>query len=169
MSRINETKQMVWHKTCKCVCKLTSAICNSRQPWNKDKCQCECKEDLINKLTCDKGYIWNPSTCTCECDKQCDAGQYLDHKNWVCRKSLIDKMFEQCISVVDEDIMRNKTLDIKSSDYNSNTTYIVLFLVFLSISVIIGGTFFYWYKYKRVNIRNNYIDVSYSMAGKINY
>ena len=31
MSRINETRQIIWHETCKCVCKSTSAICNSRQ------------------------------------------------------------------------------------------------------------------------------------------
>ena len=27
----------------------------SRQIWNEDKCRCECKEDLINKMVCDKG------------------------------------------------------------------------------------------------------------------
>ena len=36
--------------------------------------RCECKEDLINKMACDKGYIWNPSDCACECDKLCDIG-----------------------------------------------------------------------------------------------
>ena len=48
MARINETRQMVWHETCKCVCKLTKAICNAKPVWNKDKCQCECKEDLVS-------------------------------------------------------------------------------------------------------------------------
>ena len=92
MSRINEAKQILWHETCKCVCRLTGSICNSKQIWNEDKCKCECKEDLITKMTCDKGYVWNPSTCECECDKSCDIGQYLDSKNCVCRKSIIDKM-----------------------------------------------------------------------------
>ena len=63
------------------MCRLTEAVCNTKQIWNKDKCRCECKEDLINKLTCDKGYICNLSTCECECDKFCDVGQYLDYKN----------------------------------------------------------------------------------------
>ena len=54
MSRINETRSMICHETCKCVCRLTKAICNSRQIWNKDKCRCECKEDLINKLPCNR-------------------------------------------------------------------------------------------------------------------
>ena len=38
MSRINETRQIIWHETCKCMCRLTSAVCNSGQVWNKDKC-----------------------------------------------------------------------------------------------------------------------------------
>ena len=53
MSRINETRQIIWHETCKFICRLTSAVCNSRQLGNKDKCRCEYKEDLINKLMCD--------------------------------------------------------------------------------------------------------------------
>ena len=81
MSRINETRQIIWHETCKCICRLISAVCNSRQIWKKDKCRCECKEDLVNKMVCDKGYIWNPRNCACECDKSCGIGQYLDYKN----------------------------------------------------------------------------------------
>ena len=61
MSRINETRNIIWHETCKCVCRLTSSVCNSRQIWNEDKCRCECKEVLIDKGICDKGFIWNPS------------------------------------------------------------------------------------------------------------
>ena len=53
---------------------------------NENKCRCECKEDLIDKLIWDKGYIWNPSTCTGECDKYCGTEQYLDYQNYVCRK-----------------------------------------------------------------------------------
>ena len=73
-SRINETRKIVLHETCKCICRLTSSIC---------KCSCECKEDLVSKLVCDKGYMWNPSTCACECDKYCEVGQYLDYKSRV--------------------------------------------------------------------------------------
>ena len=69
MARINEARQIIWHETCECVYRLTSAVCNSRQIYNEDKCGCECKEDLINKMVCDKGYIWNPGNCACECYK----------------------------------------------------------------------------------------------------
>ena len=57
LARIDETRKEVWHETCKCVCRLTSAVCNNKQKWNENKCICECKEDLIGKLVCDKGYI----------------------------------------------------------------------------------------------------------------
>ena len=52
MQRINETRQIIWHKTCKCVCRLNSSVCNNRQRWNEEKCRYECKEDLINKEIC---------------------------------------------------------------------------------------------------------------------
>ena len=163
MARINKTRQMVWHETCKCVCKLTSAVCSSRQIWNEDKCRCECKEDLINKMVCDKGYIWNPSNCACECDKLCDIGQYLDYKICVCRKSLVDKLVEECINVIDGDTIYNETLRIDPNDCPSRTPYVVLFIVFLSISIIVSSTFiyFHWYKNKRSDLTDFY-NVKYS-------
>ena len=80
LARINETRKIVRHETCKCVCRLTSAICNDRQEWNKNKCRCKYKEDLVSKLVCDKGYMRNPSICSCEHDRYCETGQYLDYK-----------------------------------------------------------------------------------------
>ena len=44
----NETRQIKWHETCKCICKLDKIICNKKQRWNKDKYRCKCKK-LINK------------------------------------------------------------------------------------------------------------------------
>ena len=91
---------------------MISAVCNSRQTWNKDKCRSKCKEDLINKIACDKEYIWNPSNCACECDKSCGIGQYLDHKSCVCRNSLV----EECTNVIYGDTIYNKTLTVTSSN-----------------------------------------------------
>ena len=31
MSIINEIRQILWHETCKCVCRLSVAVCNSKQ------------------------------------------------------------------------------------------------------------------------------------------
>ena len=85
------------------------AVCNRRQIWNKDKCRCECKEDLVNKMVCDKGYIRNPSNCACECDNSCGVGQYLDYQNCACRNSLVDKLVEESSNDIDGDTICNKT------------------------------------------------------------
>ena len=112
IARINETRKVVWHETCKCVCRLTSAVWNDRQEWNENKYRCECKEDLINKLVCDKGYMWNPSTCSCGYDRYCETGQYLDYKNCVSRKKIIDNLIEQYTGIADIEI-KNNTLSKK--------------------------------------------------------
>ena len=144
MSRISKTRQIIWHEICKC--RLTSTVCNSRQTWNKDKCRCECKEDLVNKMMRDKGYIWNPSNCAYECDKLCAIGQYLDYKNSVCKNSLVDKLAEKCTNDIDGDTIYNKTLTVTSSnDSGSCTPHVVLFAVFSSMSVIISGAFVYFH------------------------
>ena len=146
MLRINETRQIVWHETCKCICRLTEAVCNAKQVWNKDKYQCECREDLINKLVCDKGYIWNPSTCSFECDRLCDVGQYLDYKNCVCRRSVVDRMVEECINIADGDAIYNETSLVHVDDCPSRTPYVILLVVFLLTSAIIRGVFVYYYR-----------------------
>ena len=65
-SEINEKIQIIWNETCKYVCRLISAVYNSRQMWNKSKCRCEYREALIDKRICDKEYIENPSNCQCK-------------------------------------------------------------------------------------------------------
>ena len=110
ISRANEIRYIKWHETCKCKCRLDASVCNNKQRWNEDKCRCECKE-LIDKGICDKGFNWNPSNCECECDKSCDAGEYLDYKNCKCRKSLVDKLVDECSENIDEkELHQNKMI-----------------------------------------------------------
>ena len=99
MSRTNETRNIKWHESCKCKCRLDASVCTNKQCWNNDKCKCECKE-LVDKG--DKGFIWNPSNCECKCDKPCDIEEYLDYANCKCRKRLIDKLVEECSGDIDE-------------------------------------------------------------------
>ena len=75
LSRISKTRHIIWHETCKCICRLSASVCNNRQRWNEDKCRCECREYLIDKGICDKGFVWNPSDCECECDRSCGIGE----------------------------------------------------------------------------------------------
>ena len=144
MSRINETRHIIWHETCKFMCRLTSSVCNSRQRWNKDKCRCACGEDLIDNEICDKGSIYNPSTCECECDKSCGIREYLDYKNCVCRSTLIDKLVEECTNVIGENNVYNDTLNtIPSDDCASCALYGVVFAVLTG--VITGSSFVYFH------------------------
>ena len=79
--RTNETKNIKWHETCKCICRLDAIVCNNKQRWDEDICWCKCKE-LIDKDVCDKRVIWNPSNCECECNKSCHFSEYLDYELW---------------------------------------------------------------------------------------
>ena len=101
MSRTSETRHIEWHETFKCKWRLDVSVCNNKQRWNNYKCRCECKE-VIDKGVCDKGFIWNPSNCECECDKSCAVGEYLDYENCKCRKTLVDKLVEDCNENIDE-------------------------------------------------------------------
>ena len=104
LMRANETKNVMWHESCKCVCRLTSAVCNNKQIWNSDTCSCDCNEDFVDKMVCEEGYMWDPSTCACECDMWCKPGQYLDYENCVCKNKLIGKVNSICTSFINESI-----------------------------------------------------------------
>ena len=143
MSRTNETKNIKWHETCKCKCRVDASVCNNKQRWNDDKCSCECNE-LIDKSVCDPGFIWNPGNCECECDKSCDVGEYLNYKNLKCKKKLADKLVEEYteniyeVKIVDENKHKNKC--------SSWILYIVLYSIIFAINIGIR-TYFVYYKY----------------------
>ena len=48
-----------------------------------------------------------PSTCECQCDIWCKPGQYLDHKNCICKNKLIGRVIEECTSVINETMINN--------------------------------------------------------------
>ena len=131
LMRLNETRNVLWHESCKCVCKLNSSICNNKQIWNGDTCRCDCNEDFTGIINCTKGYTWNPSTCECQCDKWCKSGQYLDHKNCVCQNKLVGRLVEECTSIINETMMNNN-----DCDNTIQNVFIVLFSVLLFIVII---------------------------------
>ena len=92
LMRLNETRNVLRHESCKCVCRLNSSVCNSKQIWNSDTCRCNCNDDFAGIINCTKGYMWNPSTCECQCDMWCKPGQYLYYKNCVCKNKLIGRV-----------------------------------------------------------------------------
>ena len=128
---LNETRSLLWHESCKCVCKLNSSVCNNKQIWNGDTCRCDCNEDFAGIINCTKGYTSNPSTCECQCDTWCKPGQYLDHKNCICKNKLVGRITEECTCVINETMMNNNNYD-NDNDYDYNT------IIYVSI-----GSFFY--------------------------
>ena len=148
--RLNETRNVLWHESCKCVCRLNSSVCNSKQIWNSDTCSCDCNEDFAGIMTCNKGYMWNPSTCACECDMWCKLGQYLDYKRFVCKIKLIVKVISKCTSFINESMMNNRNHIV-----NGNTTesiFIGLFslLLFTGFVCFCLFAYFKWIKGKRL-------------------
>ena len=145
--RLNETRNVLWHVSCKCVCKLSSSVCNIKQIWNSDTCRCDCNEDFAGIINCVKGYTWNPSICECQCDMWCKPGQYLDHKNCVCKNKLIGRVIEECTSIINETMINNKD----NVTNNNNNTYLILFTVFLIGFIVFLIGFIYYYYYHRNN------------------
>ena len=148
LMRLNETRNVLWHESCKCVCLLNSLVCNNKQIWNSDTCRCDCNEDFAGIINFTKGYMWNPSTCACECDMWCKPGQYLDHKNCVCKNKLVGRIIRECTTVINETMMIN--VDNKDNDNTITYIFIGLFSVLLFIEIVCFCVFVYfkWIKDK---------------------
>ena len=142
LMRLNETRNVLWHKSCKCVCRLNSSVCNSNQIWNSDICRYDCNEDFAGIINCTKGYMWNPSTCTCECDMWCKPGQYLDHKNCICKSKLIGRVIAEYTSVISETMMNN--VDNEDNDNIIIYIFIGLFSILLFVGVVCFCVFAYF-------------------------
>ena len=129
---------------------MDASVCNNKQCWNDDKCQCECKE-LIDKGVCDRGYAWNPSNCECECDKSCDVGECLDYEKCKCMKKLVDKLVEECNENIDEaKLTETASFEHKNECVCYYTVFVVLAVIALTVSIETGAYFVY-YKYIKCN------------------
>ena len=143
LMRLNETRNLLWHES-----KLNSSVCNNKQIWNDGTCRCDCNEDFAGIINCAKGYMWNPSTCQCQCDKWCKQGQYLDHKNCVCKNKLICRVIEECTSVINETMINNK------DNITNNNIYLILFIGFLIGSIVFLIGFIYYCNFDRKKLRD---------------
>ena len=86
----------------------------------------------------------------------CKPGQYLDHKNCVCKNKLVRRIIGECTSAINKTMMNN--VDYKD---NNTTTYIFigLFSVLLFIGIVCFCVFVYfkWIKGKKL-FKNKYSD-----------
>ena len=76
----------------------------------------------------------NPSTCECQCDMWCKPGQYLDHKNCICKNKLVGRVIRECTNVINEAMINNK--DNITNDDTITYIFIGLFLVLLVIGIV---------------------------------
>ena len=156
LMRLNETRNVLWHESCKCVCRLNLSVCNNKQSWNSDICRCDCNEDFAGIINCTKGYMWNPSTCECQCDMWRKPGQYLDHKNCVCKIKLIGRVIAECTSVINETMMNNR--DNITNDNTTTYIFIGLFSILLfGIVCFCVFAYFKWIKGKKL-FKNKHTD-----------
>ena len=92
--------------------------------------------------------MWNPSTCECQCDIWGKSGQYLDHKNCICKNKLFGRIFVECTSVINEIMINNKD----NIDNNNTITniFIGLFSVVMFAAIVCFCVFAYfkWFKGK---------------------
>ena len=56
---------------------------------------------MIDKGECGNGCFWNPSIFEYGYDKSCEIVQYLDYKNFNCRKNLLSKLVEEFSENID--------------------------------------------------------------------
>ena len=84
--------------------------------------------------------MWNPSTSECQCDTLCKPGQYLDHKNCICKNKLIGRVIEECTSIINETMINNK------DNITNDNAYLILFILFLVLFIVflIGFIYYCW-------------------------
>ena len=141
--RLNETYNVLWNESCKCLCKLNSSISNNKQIWNSDTCRCDCNEDFASIISFDKGYTWNPSTGERQCDMWCKPGQYLDHKNCICKNKLIGRVTEERTSVINETMINNK------NNIDNDNTIAYVFIGSFSLLLLVGIVCFCVFAYSK--------------------
>ena len=86
----------------------------------------------------------------------CKSGQYLDHKNFVCKNKLIGRVIEECTSVINETMMNN------NDNNNDNNFYKIMAYVFIGLFLLVIICFcvfayFKWFKDKKL-FKNKYAD-----------
>ena len=68
-----------------------------------------------------------------QCDMWCKLGQYLDHKNGVCKNKLVGRVIGECTSIISETMMNNEDSGDNNIVWN---VFIGLILVVIFIGIV---------------------------------
>ena len=119
---ISESKTLTKHISCECKCKFDGNKCNSDLWLDINKCRCECKKNI-----CEKVYVWNPATCNCQNRKYLPS--IMDDSVIIC-----DEVIEGC----DEEM---KTIPANFNEKKvackTPNVYVLLVFLFVTISLLI--------------------------------
>ena len=70
----------------------------------------------------------------------CKPGQYLDHKNCICKNKLIGRLIEECTSVINETMINNKDSgnnnNNNNDDNNNNNNMQNVFIGLFSVVIV---------------------------------
>ena len=85
----------------------------------------------------------------------CKPGQYLDHKNCVCKNKLVSRVIEECTSIINETMINDK--DNIANDNTITNNFIGLFSVLLFVGIVCFCViaYFKWIKGKKL-FKNEY-------------
>ena len=68
----------------------------------------------------------------------CKPGQYLEHKNCICRNKVSGRVIEECTSVINETMINNK------DNITNDNTYLILFILLLVLFIVFLIGFIYY-------------------------
>ena len=85
---------------------------------------------------------------------RCKPGQYLHHKNCICKNKLIGRVIEECTSIINETMINNK--DNIDNNNTMQNVFIGLFSVLLIVGIVCFCVFPYFRWFKGKNKYTNY-------------
>ena len=97
--------------------------------------------------------MWLPITCACECNKACKIDEYLDTKNWLCKKLLISKLVLECEDETfntTETSLDDKKVTCEKSDCLIHTISLIIICLLL-LTVVSISCYYYYMRYWEKN------------------
>ena len=86
----------------------------------------------------------------------CKPGQYLDHKNCVCKNKLVGRLISECTSIINETMMNNNDNN-DDNNFNRIMAYVFIGLFLLTIICFCVLAYFKWLKDKKL-FKSKYAD-----------
>ena len=87
----------------------------------------------------------------------CKTGQYLDHRNCICKNILIGRVIAECSDIINETMINNKNKI--ANDNTITNVFIGLFSVIMIAVIVCFCVFAYfkWFKGEKL-FKNKYTD-----------